>query len=62
MASLNHPNICVVHDIGPGYMVMELIDGETLAARIAKGALPLDQALNTLCRLRMRWIVLIVRG
>ena len=46
VASLNHPNICVVHDIGPGYMVMELIEGETLAARIAKGALPLDQALK----------------
>jgi Tol biopolymer transport system component len=46
VASLNHPNICVLHDIGPGYMVMELIEGETLAARIAKGALPLDQALK----------------
>ena len=46
VASLNHPNICVLHDIGPGYMVMELIEGETVAARIAKGALPLDQALK----------------
>ena len=46
VASLNHPNICVLHDIGPGYMVMELIEGETLAARIEKGALPLDQALK----------------
>jgi Tol biopolymer transport system component len=46
VASLNHPNICVLHDIGPGYMVMELIEGETLAARIAKGALALDQALK----------------
>ncbi len=46
VASLNHPNICTLHDIGPGYMVMELIEGETLAARIAKGALPLDQALK----------------
>ena len=45
VASLNHPNICTLHDIGPGYMVMELIEGETLAARIEKGALPLDQAL-----------------
>ncbi len=50
VASLNHPNICVVHDIGSqdghGYMVMEYMEGETLAARIAKGALPLDQALK----------------
>jgi serine/threonine protein kinase len=40
VASLNHPGICTPHDIGPGYMVMELIEGETLAARIEKGALP----------------------
>ena len=50
VASLNHPNICTLHDIGrheeKSYMVMELIDGETLAARIEKGALPLDQALK----------------
>ncbi len=46
VASLNHPHICILHDIGPGYMVMELIEGETLAARIGKGALPLDQALE----------------
>ena len=46
VASLNHPHICTLHDIGPGYMVMELVDGETLADRIAKGALPLEQALK----------------
>ncbi len=46
VASLNHPNICTLYDIGPGYMVMELIEGESLAARIEKGALPLDQALQ----------------
>ena len=37
VASLNHPNICVLHDIGPGYMVMELIEGESLAAHIEIG-------------------------
>jgi Tol biopolymer transport system component len=46
VASLNHPNICTLYDIGPGYMVLELIEGETLAARIAEGALPLEQALK----------------
>ena len=46
VASLSHPNICTLHDIGPGYMVMELIEGESLADRIAKGAIPLDQALQ----------------
>ena len=50
VASLNHPHICVLHDIGnqdgAGYMVMEYMEGETLAARIEKGALPLDQALK----------------
>ena len=49
VASLNHPHICVLHDIGnhegAGYMVMEYMEGETLAARIGKGAIPLDQAL-----------------
>jgi len=49
-ASWNHPDICVLHDIGnqdgAGYMVMEYLEGETLAARIEKGALPLDQALK----------------
>jgi eukaryotic-like serine/threonine-protein kinase len=51
VASLKHPNICVLHDIGKhdgvgSYMVMEFMEGETLADRIGKGALPLDQALK----------------
>jgi serine/threonine protein kinase len=45
VASLNHPHICTLFDIGDGYMVMELVDGETLAARIEKGAIPLDQSI-----------------
>jgi Tol biopolymer transport system component len=50
VASLNHPNICTLFDIGNqdgagSYMVMECLEGETLAARIAKGAIPLDQAI-----------------
>ena len=44
VSSLNHPNICTLFDIGrekdTDYLVMELVDGETLATRIARGALP----------------------
>src|SRR5580704_17292132 len=50
VSGLNHPNICVLYDIGNqygvGFMVLEHLEGETLAARIAKGPLPLDQALK----------------
>src|ERR1051325_3984242 len=41
VAALNHPNICVLYDVGPNYLVMEHIDGRTLA-----GPLPLEQALK----------------
>jgi serine/threonine protein kinase len=51
VASLNHPNICTLYDIGTqdgvgSYMVMECLEGETLAARIEKGAIPLAQAIS----------------
>jgi serine/threonine protein kinase len=42
IAALNHPNICTLHDVGPNYLVMELVEGESLAARLRKGALPMD--------------------
>src|SRR5205085_6242855 len=45
IASLNHANICTLHDVGPNYLVMELVEGPTLADRIKHGALPLDEAL-----------------
>ncbi len=50
ISSLNHPNICQLHDVGQQngvrYLVMELLEGETLAARLHRGPLPLDQALR----------------
>ena len=45
IASLNHPNICTLLDVGPNYLVMELVEGPTLADRIRQGALPIDEAL-----------------
>jgi serine/threonine protein kinase len=43
ISQLSHPNICTLYDVGDGYLVMELLDGETLADRLKKGPLPLDQ-------------------
>jgi serine/threonine protein kinase len=45
IASLNHPNICQLHDVGPNYLVMEFVEGPTLAERIRQGVLPLNEAL-----------------
>src|SRR6188474_2931881 len=46
IASLNHPNICALYDVGPSYLVMELLEGPTLADRIRQGAIPLPEALE----------------
>jgi serine/threonine protein kinase/Tol biopolymer transport system component len=45
VAALNHPNIGTLYDIGPNYLVLELVEGETLAERIQQGAIPLEEAL-----------------
>jgi Tol biopolymer transport system component/tRNA A-37 threonylcarbamoyl transferase component Bud32 len=47
IAALNHPNVCTLFDVGPDYLVMELIEGVTLSDRISVGPLPLDEALAT---------------
>jgi eukaryotic-like serine/threonine-protein kinase len=50
ISSLSHPNICHLYDVGQqngiSYLVLELLEGETLADRVRKGALPLDQVLK----------------
>jgi Tol biopolymer transport system component len=50
ISSLNHPNICTLHDVGSqdgvDYLVMECVEGETLAKRMEKGPLPLEQVLR----------------
>jgi serine/threonine-protein kinase len=46
VAALNHPNICHVYDVGPNYLVMEMVEGPRLADRIQQGAIPLDEALG----------------
>ena len=41
ISALNHPNICTLHDVGPNYLVMELVDGTPL-----KGPLPMQKAVE----------------
>ena len=50
ISSLNHPNICTLHDVGHqdgvDYLVMECLEGQTLADRLRKGPLPIEQVLR----------------
>src|SRR5438874_11971108 len=46
ISALNHPNICTLHDVGPNYIVMELVEGDTLAYRLKKGQLTFDDTLK----------------
>ena len=50
VSSLNHPHICTLHDVGregeTDYLVMELVEGDTLASRLARGALPTAEVVR----------------
>src|SRR5215471_14197678 len=50
LASLNHPNIAAIHDLvtqdQSQFLVLELVDGETLADRITRGPIPVEETLN----------------
>lgn len=50
ISALNHPHICTLHDVGQedgiDYLVMEYLEGESLADRLVRGALPLEQVLR----------------
>src|SRR5947209_20276119 len=50
ISSLNHPHICHLYDLGSqngtDYLVMEFLEGETLAERVRKGAIPLNEILK----------------
>ena len=59
LASLNHSNIAAIYHLeearGSRFLVLELVEGETLAERIARGPLPIDEALNIAKCIVKRW-------
>src|SRR6476620_5516464 len=46
IAQLNHRNVCTLYDVGPDYLVMECVAGETLAARLARAPMKPGEALD----------------
>ncbi len=46
ISALNHPHVCVLFDVGPNYLVMELVEGQTLAERLKNGPLPASEAIT----------------
>src|SRR3984893_9749703 len=46
ISSLNHPNICTLYDVGPNYLVMEFVEGDTLSHLTKQGPIPLEKVLQ----------------
>ena len=46
IAAISHPNVCTLYDVGPNYLVMELVEGETLAARLKRGKLSINETIR----------------
>jgi Tol biopolymer transport system component len=46
ISALNHPNICTLYDVGPNYLVMELVEGETLSHALRQGPMPIEKAMQ----------------
>src|SRR6202050_3468896 len=46
ISSLNHPNVCTLYDVGPNYLVMEFVEGDTLSHLIKQGPMPLERVLQ----------------
>lgn len=46
IAAISHPNVCTLYDVGPNYLVMELLQGETLAARLKRGKLSISETIR----------------
>jgi eukaryotic-like serine/threonine-protein kinase len=46
ISSLNHPNVCTLYDVGPNYLVMEFVEGDTLSHAIKQGPMPLERVLQ----------------
>jgi hypothetical protein len=61
ISALQHANICTLYDIGTqdgtGFLVMEYLEGQTLAERLAKGPLPLDQVLKMIQFAVVPWLI-----
>ncbi len=59
LASLNHPNVATLHGLeqsgGIRFLVMELVPGETLAERLARGSIPIEEAFPSSSRSQRGW-------